>query len=127
VDLTGRTSLGCFAVLVARSRLVITNDTGLSHLAAALETPSVVVFAGSLLTGSDPQRWAPLDRDRHRAVSLPENHQRESCAASPWEPCLRDACTLSERRWAERGLPAPASVPVELVWTEAADLLGEDG
>lgn len=68
LDLTGRTSLGSLAVLVARARLVICNDTGVSHLAAAMRTPSVVVF-GDPRVASDPRRWAPLDHARHRALA----------------------------------------------------------
>ncbi len=63
VDVAGRTPLGALAALVSRARLLVANDTGVSHLAAALGTPSVVVFRAS-----DPRRWAPLDRTRHQVV-----------------------------------------------------------
>jgi ADP-heptose:LPS heptosyltransferase len=63
LDLAGRTDLGALAALLAGARLVVGNDTGISHLAAALQIPSVVVFSTS-----DRARWAPLDGDRHRAV-----------------------------------------------------------
>src|SRR5258708_2241364 len=52
------------AALVGRSRLVVCNDTGLSHVAAAMRTPSVVIASGS-----DTHRWAPLDHERHRVLA----------------------------------------------------------
>ncbi|MDB5075101.1 MAG: biosynthesis glycosyltransferase [Chloroflexi bacterium] len=63
MNLSGRIPLGVLASLVQGAALVVCNDTGISHLAAALRVPSVVVFLAS-----DPVRWAPLDRRRHKVV-----------------------------------------------------------
>jgi ADP-heptose:LPS heptosyltransferase len=62
-NLFGKTSLGGLAALLQQSRLVICNDTGVSHLTVALEVNSVVIFSNS-----DSQRWAPLNRRSHRIV-----------------------------------------------------------
>jgi ADP-heptose:LPS heptosyltransferase len=63
VNVIGKTSLGVLGVLISRARLLISNDTGVSHMAAALRTPSVIVSVGS-----DPDRWGPLNRNRHRLL-----------------------------------------------------------
>lgn len=62
--LAEKTTLGALAALVARSRIVVCNDTGVSHIAAALRTPSVVVFGKS-----DREGWPPADRQLHRFVT----------------------------------------------------------
>ena len=66
VDLAGRTSLWTLGALVERAALVVSNDTGISHVAAALRTPSVVVSCGA-----DTNRWSPLDGSRHRVLAAP--------------------------------------------------------
>ena len=64
LDLAGSTDVGALAALLEIAALLVCNDTGVSHLAAAIGTPSVVV-----LSAPGDRRWTPLDRTRHRPVS----------------------------------------------------------
>lgn len=64
VNLCGRTSLWTLGALVEGAEAVVCNDTGLSHIATALQRPSVVIACGS-----DTRRWAPLDAKRHRVLA----------------------------------------------------------
>jgi ADP-heptose:LPS heptosyltransferase len=63
IDLGGATDLRSLAAAVSGAQGVVCNDTGVSHLAVALETPSAVVF-----TSAGLERWAPLNRQRHVPV-----------------------------------------------------------
>lgn len=68
VNLAGMTELGELAVVLKGARLLLANDTGVSHIAAALQTPSVILF-----TASERDRWAPLERERHLSVVASED------------------------------------------------------
>jgi ADP-heptose:LPS heptosyltransferase len=61
----GEIGLGLLAGFIAHSAMLISNDTGVSHMASALNVPSVIIFSAY----SSQQRWAPLDQDRHIAIS----------------------------------------------------------
>lgn len=90
LDLAGRTTLWTLGAVVERASLVVCNDTGLSHVAAALGTPSVVVSSGG-----DVARWAPADGAMHRVL-----WHDVAC-----RPCAHAACPLP-------GHPCAAGVPV---------------
>jgi ADP-heptose:LPS heptosyltransferase len=66
VDLAGQTSLGVLASIQTRARLLVCNDTGVSHIAAALRVPSVIVCCGA-----DASRFAPLDHVLHEVLHHP--------------------------------------------------------
>ena len=77
VNLCGATDLGALGALVSRAALVVCNDTGISHVAAALQTPSVVIS-----TGDNPARWAPIDRRLHRVLCQPEGVSTDDVLAA---------------------------------------------
>jgi ADP-heptose:LPS heptosyltransferase len=99
IDLAGRTGLGVLAALYRQACLVVTNDTGASHVAAAVRVPSVVVTASA-----EPDRWAPLDRYRHRVVTgdppseWPDVHAVVTAIEEHLErwPATDDGCTSEE-------------------------------
>jgi ADP-heptose:LPS heptosyltransferase len=63
IDLAGRTSLGALAALISKAHLVVSNDTGISHVAVAVKTPSVILFSAS-----DMGRWAPKNTHLHKVL-----------------------------------------------------------
>jgi ADP-heptose:LPS heptosyltransferase len=81
VDLCDRTDLGTVAALIDGAVLVVGNDSGPAHLAAALRTPSVTIF----LSG-DPVRWA------HDPAHHPIVRADVGCS-----PCPHLSCPIDHR------------------------------
>jgi heptosyltransferase-2 len=84
LNLAGKTSLRQLMALLKLCRLVLTNDTGPMHVAAALGTPVVVPFGSTSpgLTGPG----LPGD-PRHRLLK----------SVAPCSPCFRRTCPIDFR------------------------------
>lgn len=102
-DLCGRSSLGGLAALLRQSRLLVCNDTGVSHVAAAVGARSVVIASGS-----DVRRWAPGDRERHIVLHWD----------APCRPCLYTECPYAHH-------PCARGVSVQQVLAQARRCLEE--
>jgi heptosyltransferase-2 len=100
VDLTGRTSLPLLAGILATARVVLSNDSGPMHLAAAVGTPVVALFGST-----NPSWTAPLGAG-HEILRYP----------MPCAPCYRRTCPIG--RLCFDGI-APARV-----WDAVAARLG---
>ena len=59
-SLAGKTSLGIVALLIKHAQLLIANCTGVSHIAAAMQTPSLIISMDG-----EPHRWGPLNHQLH--------------------------------------------------------------
>jgi ADP-heptose:LPS heptosyltransferase len=60
VNLAGKTSLGVIAALIKQADLLIANCTGVSHIAAATKTPSIIISMDG-----EPHRWGPMNQMLH--------------------------------------------------------------
>jgi len=75
-DLSGKLTLGMLGALLKRAVLLISNDSGPVHIAAALGTPVVSIF-GRYEPGLGPKRWQPLGKS-FRVVAKDVSHIPEA-------------------------------------------------
>jgi len=100
-NLAGKTTLGALGALISGAEAIVCNDTSVSHIAAALGCPSVVVSCGA-----DVARWAPLDASRHRVL----------WQALPCRPCAYAECPI--------GHPCAEAITAEAVLAALAAVSG---
>ena len=90
IDLSGRTSLDQALALIAAARAMVSNDSGLMHVAAAFATPQVAVFGSS-----SPLHTPPLSA-RAQVIWLKNDAHYQpplDCA-----PCFQRECPLGHTR-----------------------------
>jgi len=105
VNFAGRLSVAELAALLARCRLLISNDSGPVHVAAAVGTPVVDIF-GRNQRGLSPMRWGPLGQGH---VIL---HKEVGCVT-----CLAHNCDID--------FLCLTSLSVEEVYQAALNILGQ--
>lgn len=81
VMLTGRTSLAQLTAVLSQVDLLVTNDTGPAHIAAALERPTIVIFGPT-----DPTTTRPFSNSAEIIRRPP------ACA-----PCMLRDCPIDHR------------------------------
>jgi heptosyltransferase-2 len=89
--------LGPLKALIRRCRLLITNDTGPRHFAAAFDVPVVTVF------GSSDPAWTDTRFAKERAVMLDLDCQ----------PCMKRTCPLKHHRCMRELPPAMVTAGAE--------------
>ena len=73
LDLTGKTNLGTIGLLIKNSAALVSNCTGVSHIAAAFKTPSIVISMDG-----EPERWAPINKQLHKTINWLDNNDYQN-------------------------------------------------
>ena len=95
-DLTGN-DLRNGVVAMAAAEIAIANDSGLMHIAAALDTPTMGIFGPT-----SPYHWAPLNPLAATLLSK---------TPPPCQPCHKPVCTMNEHA-CMRDIPAADVVAI---------------
>ncbi|MEN5055545.1 glycosyltransferase family 9 protein [Sphingobacterium kitahiroshimense] len=61
INMVGKTDLGLIGTIITNAKVLVSNCTGVSHIAAATKTKSIIIS----LDG-EPERWGPLNHQLHR-------------------------------------------------------------
>jgi heptosyltransferase-2 len=102
VNLAGKTSLRQLMGLLSQCRLLLTNDTGPMHVAAALGTRVIVPFGSTSPSLTSPD---PLARGGHRILS----------SNAPCSPCFRRVCPIDQRCLTRIGVDSAVRATLEVL------------
>jgi len=86
-NLIGRTSLEEATIILSQAICVVSNDSGLMHVAAALDRPIVGIYGSS-----SPEYTPPLTQSDKRVII----YQNMSCS-----PCFKKVCPLKHLKCLE--------------------------
>lgn len=94
-NLIGRVALPALGRLLSHAALYVGTDTAVSHMAAAVGVPSVVLFGPS-----NPVKWGPWPKDFSSAAQSPWRRQGSQRQGNVWllqgegecVPCLAEGC-----------------------------------
>ncbi|MES2991910.1 MAG: glycosyltransferase family 9 protein [Pseudomonadota bacterium] len=114
IALAGALDLGALGALIAGARVLVCNNSGPAHIAAAVGTPSVVLYA---LTNPQHTPWQAPTRVLNREVACrdclksvcPEGHH--ACLLGVPPDAVADAALAFWREAQPRGQPAPPAAP----------------
>jgi heptosyltransferase-3 len=95
VNLVGRMTLPALGYLLSRAALYVGTDTAVSHMAAAVGVPTVVLFGPS-----NPIKWGPWPKDFPETVQSPWRRQGSQRQGNVFllqgegdcVPCLGEGC-----------------------------------
>ena len=108
-DFTAQTTIKATAAILEHCQLLVSNDSGVLNLAAAVDTPVVAIFGPS-----NDAAWGPYPPERHRVVR----------ATLPCSPCFYRGKSLGQ----PQGCPTRDCLQLvapEMVLAAARELLAE--
>ncbi|MFC1885520.1 lipopolysaccharide heptosyltransferase II [Thermodesulfobacteriota bacterium] len=103
VNLCGKTSLREAMALIERCRLFITNDSGLMHVAAALDRPLIAIFGST----------------DHITTGPYGSNSRIVRTSMPCSPCLKPECPEDHQ--------CMKQISIDMVYVAAQEFLGDAG
>jgi heptosyltransferase II len=102
-NFTGRTGLGEAINLLSLANVIVSNDSGLMHIGAALSKPIVVIY------GSSDPRFTPPLTDKKKILTL----------NLPCSPCFERTCPLEHLKCLEDLHPKQVIEAIEYFFSES--------